>query len=130
LAHVPYAKWGVGPNIIMSPPLPTLKGGPLIDIEPEDPITEETSYCNFCWENNKKKRLIFNPLTNYYICYKQHRLRQEQVKELDSKYRVIQFPRDQFDNTPKRLTTEQRQEFVKQFNEERKNRKINLIWLR
>jgi hypothetical protein len=89
-----------------------IEGTPLIDIEPEDPITEETSYCNFCWENNKKKILIFNPHDNYYICYNQHRLTLEQIQQLDSKYKVIQFPRDQFDNTPIRLTTEQRQDFV------------------
>ena len=36
---------------------------------------------------------------------------------------------DEFTNEPIYLTEEQRQAFVKQFNEERKNRKINLLWL-
>jgi hypothetical protein len=73
--------------------------------------------------------MLFNPLNNYYICYNQHRLTLEQVKELDSKYKVIRFPRDQFDNTLKPMTEEQRKEFIKQFNEERRDRKINLIWI-
>ena len=39
-------------------PLPTLPGF-LLDVEPEDPITE-TVYRNICWANNKKRIMYFD----------------------------------------------------------------------
>ena len=60
-------------------PLPTLPGF-LLDLEPEDPITEETVYFMQCWMHIRKKIMRFDPKDNYHICYNQHRLTQEQYK--------------------------------------------------
>jgi hypothetical protein len=61
-------------------------------------------FCPICWEYDKKKIMHFDPQDNYYKCGNRHRLTQEQIQELDSKYKVIQFPKDEFTNIPKRLS--------------------------
>jgi len=53
-----------------------------------------------------------------------------QVKDLKDCYNVISFPHDEFTNDLIRLNDKQRKDFVRKFNEDRKNnRKINLLWL-
>ena len=53
----------------------------------------------------------------------------EQAQDFKDYYSVIPFPHDEFTGEPIRLTEEQRKEFVKQFNDQRRNnRKINLLW--
>jgi hypothetical protein len=70
--------------------LPTLPGN-LLNIEPQDPTDENTIYCPKSWALNMKKIMYIEPDPNYYRSGNVHRLTKEQVQQLDSKYKVIQF---------------------------------------
>jgi hypothetical protein len=78
----------------------------------------------------KKLRLLISNTTNQTTAdalIEGFKTPREAKKELDSKYKVIQLPRDQFTNDLINLTAEQRKDFVKFNDQRRNNRKINLL---